>query len=161
MAKELDTSAWLKQRRQELEEDGAIPRGRWPDESPRSSGFWFPFDSQGQHLDPWWMLLIPAGEPWQAPAMAAYGNWNECPPAHVHAAFARDWESRFGATLAGMGSDTIEFMVSRPPQQNKRALNLAIEHYLYCPDIVEQGCGTVENLAAQLKGGNAWSFWWD
>lgn len=38
---------------------------------------------------------------------------------------------------------------------------LAKELYEYCPDIVDQGMGTITNLAALLMVSNAWFFWWD
>ena len=41
------------------------------------------------------------------------------------------------------------------------ALALARDYYLYAPDIVDQGVGDVETLAAAVRGGNAWYFWWD
>jgi Domain of unknown function (DUF4253) len=43
----------------------------------------------------------------------------------------------------------------------KDALDLAREQYIYCSDIVSQGTGTLEALAAGLLGGTAWFFWWD
>ena len=38
---------------------------------------------------------------------------------------------------------------------------LALEHFLYCTDIVNQGYGTVEALAAVLLKSKYWHFWWD
>jgi hypothetical protein len=38
---------------------------------------------------------------------------------------------------------------------------LAKEQYAYCADIVEQGVGTIEALAATLLNGHIWFFWWD
>jgi hypothetical protein len=157
----LNISEWFASRRAEIEEDSELPRGPWPATAEPGSGFWFPFDSRGNRLDPWWMLLVPAVQPWHAPVSLAYGNWNECPPAHVHAALARSWAERFGATLVAIGGDIVEMTVQEPPRTNEDALALAEEHYLYCPDIVEQGCNTIDALAAKLKGGTSWSFWWD
>jgi hypothetical protein len=41
------------------------------------------------------------------------------------------------------------------------ALKLAQEQYGFCFDIVEQGVGTIENLAGGLTASNIWYFWWD
>ena len=38
---------------------------------------------------------------------------------------------------------------------------LALEQYAFCPDIVEQGCGTIGYLADTLAKSNKWYFWWD
>ncbi len=31
----------------------------------------------------------------------------------------------------------------------------------YCPDIVDQGVGTLDALATVLVSGSVWFFWWD
>jgi len=36
-----------------------------------------------------------------------------------------------------------------------------MEMYSYCPDIIDQGVGTLEALAADLMAGHWWYFWWD
>jgi hypothetical protein len=38
---------------------------------------------------------------------------------------------------------------------------LAQEQYAYCEDIVEQGTGSLANLAATLLDAPTWHFWWD
>ena len=38
---------------------------------------------------------------------------------------------------------------------------LAREQFVYCPDIVYQGTGTLAGLAAALLEGTTWYFWWD
>ena len=40
-------------------------------------------------------------------------------------------------------------------------MDLAWEQYLYCQDIVVQGCETIANLAATLLNSPFWYFWWD
>ena len=35
------------------------------------------------------------------------------------------------------------------------------EQFAYCPDIVDQGAGTLEALAAVLVNASVWFFWWD
>ncbi|BDM80994.1 DUF4253 domain-containing protein [Acaryochloris marina] len=163
LATQLNLKNWFSERHQDLEEDneGSFPRGVWPTNIGPKNSFWFPFDRQGNHLDPWWMLLVPAQESWLAPISLAYGNWNECPAAYVHAALLQYWGQRFGASLAGISGDTVEMSIDNPPSTQEESLSLALEHYLYCPDIVDQGCETIEHLAALLMNGHAWSFWWD
>ncbi|WP_425580779.1 DUF4253 domain-containing protein [Streptomyces thermospinosisporus] len=36
-----------------------------------------------------------------------------------------------------------------------------MEHYAYCSDIVDQGTGSIEDLAASQLRGKSRYFWWD
>lgn len=156
-----DVEGWLRDRELELSDYGELPVGDWVEpDSPNRGGLWFPFQD-GVHLDPWWMGLVPAREPWQVPLALAYGNWNDCPGPVVHAGMARYWAEHYGARLIAAGPDTIEFMVDRPPSSREDAIKLAKEQYLYCTDIVDQGVGTISALAVALIGCGTWNFWWD
>ena len=33
--------------------------------------------------------------------------------------------------------------------------------YAFCPDIVDQGAGTIEDLTSDLERRNDFYFWWD
>jgi hypothetical protein len=76
-------------------------------------------------------------------------------------AVARYWRDRFGAEIAAVSSDVVEFTVSRPPSDDAQALELAWQQYLYCADIVDQGVGSVATLAQSLRHSTRWYFWWD
>ncbi len=60
-----------------------------------------------------------------------------------------------------MNHDVIEVLVQRPPDTKEAAFKLAREQYLYCPDNVEQGAGSLHALAASLWRSPSWYFWWD
>jgi len=100
-------------------------------------------------------------ENWQIPAFLKYGNWNDCPPAEVHCSVHRYWSERYGARIVGVSNDVIECVVDKPPTTQEDAMELAMQQYAYCYDIVEQGTETVSNLAATLLNGRNWYFWWD
>ncbi|MBO9880704.1 DUF4253 domain-containing protein [Xanthomonas sp. D-109] len=107
------------------------------------------------------IALIPTTKPWEVPAHLKMGSWNECPEPEVHIAVFRSWFERYGAVVTGVGPDTVEFSVARPPESLEEARVLAREQFIYCADIVHQGVQSVENLArVLLKSGN-WYFWWD
>ena len=55
----------------------------------------------------------------------------------------------------------MELEPARKPSTREEALILAQEQYWFCYDIVEQGVGTIENLAAGLMESSVWYFWWD
>ena len=159
LATQLDVDAWLRERADEG--DLTPPRHPWPDDIQPTSGFYFPFDDDGKHLARWWMLLVPAAYDWEVPVQLGWGGFNECPPAEVHGAFLRRWSHRYDAELVAITSDTFELMVHRPPRDRDEAIELATEQYLYCPDIVEQGYGSIDAHAASLIGGATWFLWWD
>jgi hypothetical protein len=98
---------------------------------------------------------------WELLPNLKYGGWNECPEAHVHGAIWKYWEEKYGAKIVGVSSDVIEAIVKRPPATREQALELAEEHFLYCPDIVFQGVNSISNLSAYLIDNDKWYFWWD
>jgi len=69
----------------------------------------------------------------------------------------RTMEERNPFTLTGAGLDFLEGYFVTPPQN---AAALAKRMYEFCPDIVDQGTGTVEALAAEVAKGRLY-FWWD
>ena len=73
----------------------------------------------------------------------------------------RSWQERFGATLVGVGFDTIYLLVARPPCTLEAAQRVAAEHFAFCSDSVYQGVGSISQLADDLIDGPIWSFWWD
>lgn len=104
--------------------------------------------------------LIPA-KSWETPAHIKFGGWNECPEPHVHVALHKYWNLKYGAEIACLSGSTIECTVEKLPKTQEEALELAIEQALYCPDIIDQGVGSLENLVALLLGSKSWYFWWD
>jgi len=107
------------------------------------------------------LARIPVAEPWMVPAYLGYGGWNACPDASVHVALCKKWHEQYGAVLACIKGNVMEFTVDRPPKSEAQSLLLATEQFLYCPDIVYQGGGSVATLARLLEGRRHWFFWWD
>jgi ankyrin repeat protein len=60
--------------------------------------------------------------------------------------------------LTGIGHDFLDGSFTRPIKHPKA---LARRMYKFCPDIVDQGCGTVEALTEVLKEKRRLFFWWD
>ncbi|MCP2340908.1 DUF4253 domain-containing protein [Actinomadura rupiterrae] len=77
------------------------------------------------------------------------------------AAVVRGWEERFGARVVGLGFNTLELSVSAPPVTTRHAVQVAAEHWAFCPDILFQGPGTLAGYAEEIRGKTWWSFWWD
>lgn len=70
----------------------------------------------------------------------------------------RELTKRYGLLLVGAGQDWLEAKFSRQPEDWKA---FAQEVYAFCPDIVDQGTGTVEALAHEMRRTNTLYLWWD
>jgi hypothetical protein len=161
-ASRIDVAAWLALRRQDDPELYGTQLGDWPEEAPQAPGLSVHLDTLTRRPKKSVILaLVPTPASWQVPAHLDFGGWNECPPPAVHVALHHKWHQDFAADIACLSSDVLECTVGRPPATREAALALAREQFLYCPDIVHQGVGSVEALAASLLTANTWYFWWD
>lgn len=70
----------------------------------------------------------------------------------------KDFDAKYELTLIGCNYDWCEFSIGKPPSDY---LQLAGECYAICPDIVDQGTGSVESLADEIKRTGTLYFWWD
>jgi hypothetical protein len=106
-----------------------------------------------------------------APAFLRAEPHNDKPDAAIQCAAYRSWHRRFGAELVYTAGVICEFAVGCPPVNEESALELAVEHYLFCPDRLNQRCPdddfdppfppTLEAYAAALMTSTVWYFWWD
>lgn len=108
-----------------------------------------------------YFALLDVERPADSFAAIMWGGWNDCPDATVQTAIHRRWEDQWGAEVVSVTQDIVQCKVSRPPKTREDALCLAQEQYLYCPDIVEQGCDSIPRLASTLIDADYWYFWWD
>ena len=161
-AGEVDVKAWMADRALAAPKVFEVPRGRW-------EATWDPPDHPQALLDvstralrgQAWLTFVPAARPEDVPAVLGYGGWNDCPPAHVHVAFLRRWNEAWGAVPIAASRDTLELHADRLPRSRTAAFHLANELFVYCPDAVHQGVGTVDSLGAGLMHARFWSLWWD
>jgi len=149
----------------EIDEGDGVPLGEWPQpgaEIAGSSGLAIDRDPRtGAYLPKVYIALIPTDDPTTVPAYLRWGNFNGCPRTPVHIAALRHWRDQYGAELVGLTSDTMHIRVARRPATREEALELALVHYAFCPDIVEQGIGSISEMAAMLSDSDWWYFWWD
>ena len=137
------------------------PVGEWPAEPDHSAGLSIAADTDGKPLDQLHILLVPATHCWEIPAYLRWGGWNANPAPEYHVAALRSWGDRFDAELVAINRDTMNVRVNRRPSTREEALILAREQYAYCPDLIDQGVGSVSALAAMLLADDWWYFWWD
>ena len=128
-------------------------------ENNRFSSYW-EYDTDMTY--PLILAKIPVKHPWEIFAYLPFGNWNECPDTPELMAVAKYWFEQYGALPAAMTHDELEFDLPTAISKEK-AMDLALEQYGFCPDIVDQGPedATVGSLADVLRQSKVWYFWWD
>ncbi|WP_428968463.1 DUF4253 domain-containing protein [Sphingomonas sp. Xoc002] len=115
----------------------------------------------GRPLEKAHILILPTDKSWEVPAYLHWGGWNACPAPELHVAALQSWNERFGAELAGLNGDTMNVRIRNRPKDRKQAWQLAHELHAYCPDIVDQGLGSMAAFASELMRTDWWFFWWD
>lgn len=70
----------------------------------------------------------------------------------------KTFDKKYSLELIGASGDWCEFIIHNEP---KSWTQFAKEVYKVCPDVVDQGTGTVEALADEMKKTKRVYFWWD
>jgi len=164
-----DGEKWLESRKLDVEAmmeedsiDGEVIRGEFtPSEDARPTEPQLLYDMNTGREQALAILLVPCGSGAEAMEVIGYGGWNDCPNPAAHGAMMRRWFDRYGAEPVALGPDTVECIVARPPTTESDCMDLAWEQYMYCADVVEQGCDTVGVLAGLVQRNQWWFFWWD
>lgn len=125
----------------------------------RFSSYW---NSDNNMTYPLILAKIPVKNPWEIFAYLPFGGWNECPDTPELMAVAKYWFEQHGAVPAAMSHDELEFLLPAPVSE-KEAIDVAVELYSFCPDVIDQGPedATVGALADVLRQSTVWYFWWD
>ena len=67
----------------------------------------------------------------------------------------------FGGRVPALAAHGVAEYVLPAPIPRERAMEVALEQYGYCADIVDQSFETVGALADGLPRATVWYFWWD
>jgi len=70
----------------------------------------------------------------------------------------KTFDEKYNLELTAASGDWCEFRIMKEPTD---WLTIANEAYAVCPDIVDQGAGSVETLAEEMKRTRRLYFWWD
>jgi len=70
----------------------------------------------------------------------------------------KKFDAKYSLELIGASGDWCEFIIHNDPEN---WVQFAEEVYKVCPDVVDQGAGTVQDLAAEMKKTKRLYFWWD
>lgn len=145
-------------------EEAKVIVGEWQNEGYEAEGL-------KAHLGGGWtgrkpaaqvaLLKVPTPRSEEIPAYLNYGGFDDCPPPHAVVAIARDWRERFGAELVAISTHVLQFRVARRPATRDEALALAMEHFLFCSNIVEPADWTLNQVAEGLLTETHWLFVFD
>jgi hypothetical protein len=102
--------------------------------------------------------LLKASDPYDTLRTMGTNGWNYDLSPEMVIARLKKWDTEFGLVLYGVGFDWVEAQFQRQPGN---LLEYAKEVYAFCPDIVDQGAGSVEGLAKEMKRTNTLFLWWD
>ncbi|WNF24627.1 DUF4253 domain-containing protein [Mesobacillus jeotgali] len=72
----------------------------------------------------------------------------------------KDWHGRYPFIIIGADYDWVEMRFQSMPK-DKELKGLAKEIEKFCPDIVEQGTGTISGLIQDMKETGKLLLWWD
>lgn len=143
-----------------------IPHGEW--QAAGSAGLSvaeeFVYDGRHAFTRPYAEVVIaqlPVNNGADAIGMLGFGGWNDCPFPAEHVAAWRHWHAQYGVEIVGVSTDVINARTRTRPTTRETAMALALEQFEYCSDVVHQGVGTIEALAATLMAEDWWYFWWD
>lgn len=160
-AETVDAQQWFIKRQAQDPEYYDTTAGEWEDFEPADDITVHLEILSGQPKPEVYIALVPVLKSWMIPAFLKTGSWNDCPNPEEHAAIFKYWDEKYGISVVGITTDVIELEVRNPPTSKEQALQLAVEQFIYCPDIVYQGTQTIAALASTLLNGKIWFFWWD
>lgn len=161
-ANDLDVGEWIRSRTNEDPGQYSVEPADWPGGKMPPVELSVHLDVLSKRPKPKVVIgLVPTPESWQVPAFVRYGDWNDCPSPDAQVALHKKWHDEYGSEIACLSGDVIECTVKNPPSSRQSALALAREQFVYCSDIVHQGVGSLEALAATLMNSKTWYFWWD
>ncbi|MDQ8003570.1 MAG: DUF4253 domain-containing protein [Pedobacter sp.] len=83
-------------------------------------------------------------------------NWNITNDSLI--SIIKGFDKKYSLELIGASGDWCEFIIHNEP---KNWDEFAKEVYKVCPDVVDQGAGSVEVLADEMKKTKRLYFWWD
>jgi len=161
-AQALDLEAWMAERRRSRPHYFVVEEidGPWDGVCRPLTPFVPAYNHRGEPLDEVFFALVPAEEPWQVPAHLRSAGIGDLPRAAVQTALFHRWYERHGAVVITIAEGAVELWVDKPLANMQIARQVAVEHFMYAPDIIHYGLVTLGNLAATLTSNRLWYFWW-
>ncbi len=99
------------------------------------------------------IALVPAQAGWEVPALLAWAGAEQYEiDGADHLSVLHFWHEVYGADLVALGLERLECLVERPPADARGAFELAVQHYAYCPALMDNLAPAMGALAATLFG---------
>jgi hypothetical protein len=70
----------------------------------------------------------------------------------------QQYDAKYGLVIEGASLDYVQAHLKKMPDDLS---GFAKEIYTFCPDVVDQGTGTVEELEQEIKNTQTLYYWWD
>jgi hypothetical protein len=70
----------------------------------------------------------------------------------------QQYDAKYGLVIEGAGLDFVQARIKKMPDDMRSFVN---EIYAFCPDTVDQGAGTIEELEEEIKNTHTLYYWWD
>jgi hypothetical protein len=106
------------------------------------------------------LALVPAAAGWEVPALLAWaGAESDGIDGGQHLSVLHFWHEQNGADLVSLGLERMELLAANPPADARSAFGLAVQHYAYCPELMDNLVPAMGALAATLFGRH-WLFDW-
>lgn len=109
------------------------------------------------------LAKVPTKKPWEVLAWFPIGGFSDCPPTEYMISILKKWCEEWQFMPVVICEDMIEGFAPKKPVDEAQAIEIATEHYTFCPDLIEQCCSdcTIGQWAHCLLQSNRWFFWWD
>lgn len=104
------------------------------------------------------LAILPTADPYQVMTIIGTNAANYDKDTAAIITWLRALEAEQPFELTGIGFD---FLAGRFTSPVKDPSGLAARMYDFCPDIVDQGVGSVDALASELRSTRSLYFWWD
>ncbi|MGW4126407.1 DUF4253 domain-containing protein [Nocardia sp. NPDC004711] len=106
------------------------------------------------------LVLVPAPNPWLVPQLL---NWSGARDFDLdgadHATLLRRWAGHWGAELLALSEYELVLRVADPPQDDNDALTVALESFLYAPNLIYKGWESLDELKKRMPA-PLWRFLW-
>jgi len=113
-----------------------------------------------EQQEQWIQLPLPAGKEYTAPLMIPMGGFNECPAPMLQASLFQHWQHTYTAIPVMVDESMWILQAYNKPQTDQDALQLAQEHFIFCPYVLES-FQSIGEYASYLQEQEYWYFWWD
>ncbi|OQP63962.1 hypothetical protein A3860_21300 [Niastella vici] len=70
----------------------------------------------------------------------------------------KTWDQKYGLTIEGVDYDWVDFTLHRVPEDLDEFAN---ELYAFCPDCIDQGVGSIDELKYVISSRKYVCLWWD